>query len=78
MPAIPGLPGALPLPALPVLQNNFFNLPPPLNAGPGLLPSSVAAATRSPPPKGPTAGPVPVHYPSQDPSRMGATQPPQH
>ncbi len=75
VPAIPGLPPALPPPPQSgeVLHNNFFNLAPP---NPG-------ASNYFLPPPGMSGGPppgmmppgAPIHYPSQDPSRMGAMQP---
>ncbi|KAJ8675689.1 hypothetical protein QAD02_011475 [Eretmocerus hayati] len=76
---VPGLPGALPPPPENV-TNNFFNLPgmmsqsivpPPPMPPPFLFPPMVAATTPIFPP-GTT--PTPIHYPSQDPSRMGASQ----
>jgi len=89
VPAVPGLPGALPPPPE-ELKNNFFNIgggdrqtmppPPPLGAPP---PASFfyphqpgGGPPGAPPPLPPSLpGPAPIHYPSQDPSRMGATQP---
>ena len=79
VPNVPGLPGALPPPPE-ELRNNFFNLGEGTSAGP---PGAAAAANVAPPTAVPyfipTAalplpGPAPIHYPSQDPSRMGATQ----
>ena len=78
-PQVPGLPGALPAPPE-ELRNNFFNL------GAGEGPSTSTGAGAPPPPTAaavplliptaaiPAALPGAVHYPSQDPSRMGATQ----
>lgn len=75
VPAIPGLPPALPPPpgvSGEVLRNNFFNLPPP-NAGANayFLPPPAMGG----PPPGMMPPGAPLHYPSQDPSRMGAMQP---
>ena len=78
IPSVPGLPGALPNPPE-ELKNNFFNI----EGGPG--PSQprasffyqAGASAGVPPPPPPPAnlpGPSPIHYPSQDPARMGATQ----
>ena len=86
VPVVPGLPGALPPPPE-ELKNNFFNIgggdrptmpPPPMGAPP---PASFfyphqPGPPGAPPPLPPSLpGPAPIHYPSQDPSRMGATQP---
>jgi RNA-binding proteins (RRM domain) len=77
---VPGLPGALP-PAPESMGNNFFNLqatpgmmppvmiPPPPVAPQFIFSPQVAATAPIFPP-----GTAPIHYPSQDPSRMGATQ----
>lgn len=79
---VPGLPGALPPPPE-SMGNNFFNLqttpgmmppmmiPPPPVAPQFMFPPQMATATATPifPP-----GTTPIHYPSQDPSRMGASQ----
>ena len=59
--------GALPAPPK-ELTNNFFNL-----GGEGSS-STTTAATPSVPYFIPLPGPAAIHYPSQDPSRMGATQ----
>ena len=66
VPNIPGLPGALPMPPPPgdILRNDFFNLAPPNPAGNFFLP-----------PPGMMPPGAPIHYPSQDPTRMGAMQP---
>ncbi|KAK0089086.1 hypothetical protein PV326_004600 [Microctonus aethiopoides] len=79
---VPGLPK--PLPPAESLGNNFFNLqatppgmippmmiPPPPVAPQFMFPSQITAAAPTPifPP-----GTAPIHYPSQDPSRMGASQ----
>ncbi|KAK0182050.1 hypothetical protein PV327_000221 [Microctonus hyperodae] len=79
---VPGLPKPLPPPEN--LGNNFFNLqatppgmmptmmiPPPPVAPQFIFPSQITAAAPTPifPP-----GTAPIHYPSQDPSRMGASQ----
>ena len=74
LPQVPGLPGALPAPPK-ELANNFFNLGAAGEAGQ----SSSATAAPTVPYFIPTAalplpGPGAIHYPSQDPSRMGATQ----
>ena len=71
LPQVPGLPGALPAPPK-ELTNNFFNL------GEGTS-SSASAAAPTVPYFIPTAtlplpGPGAIHYPSQDPSRLGASQ----
>ena len=72
LPHVPGLPGALPAPPK-ELTNNFFNL-----GGEGPSSSSAAAPTVPyfiPTPAAlPLPGPGAIHYPSQDPSRMGASQ----
>jgi len=87
VPAVPGLPGALPAPPQ-ELKNNFFNI----SSDPGTSRAGTAAffypqhpalpggAPPPPPPNhlpppGALPGPMPIHYPSQDPSRMGASQP---
>ena len=70
IPQVPGLPGALPAPPE-ELRNNFFNL------GEGSAPATVAPAAVPyfiPTAALPMPGPGAIHYPSQDPSRMGATQ----
>jgi pre-mRNA-splicing factor RBM22/SLT11 len=76
VPAIPGLPGALPLPpqAGEVLRNDFFNLAPPNHSGNFFLPPPGMGG----PPPGMMMPGAPIHYPSQDPSRMGAMQPHGH
>lgn len=72
---VPGLPSLPPLPANP---NDYFNLqasemtvlPPGVKIHqipPHLIPSATANA-----PGFPTASPTAIHYPSQDPSRLGA------
>lgn len=71
LPHVPGLPGALPAPPE-ELRNNFFNLG---EAGASAatapaVPFFVPTAAALPA----LAGPGAIHYPSQDPSRMGATQ----
>ena len=58
--------GVLPAPPK-ELTNNFFNL------GEGSS-TSTAAATPTVPYFIPLPGPAAIHYPSQDPSRMGASQ----
>ncbi|XP_064455010.1 pre-mRNA-splicing factor RBM22-like [Ornithodoros turicata] len=71
---VPGLPGALPMPPQ-ELSNNYFNLgagpssgmgppPPPMNFPPGF-------AGPPPPPGMPFR--QAIHYPSQDPQRLGST-----
>lgn len=60
--AVPGLPGALPPPPE-ELTNNFFNL-----GGSSAAPAAAGAAPLLLP-KLPGA----IHYPSQDPGRMGST-----
>lgn len=78
---VPGLPGALPPPPQ-ELRNNFFGLAP---AAQGAAPPVAIPGPNPylfPRAPGPTApmmglpgmGPGAIHYPSQDPSRMGATQ----
>lgn len=72
IPQVPGLPGALPAPPK-ELTNNFFNLgeasASTSSAAPGAnVPYFIPTATL------PLAGPGAIHYPSQDPSRLGATQ----
>lgn len=75
IPQVPGLPGALPAPPK-ELTNNFFNL----GGGGGGGEGTSSAPTAAVPYFIPTAtlplaaGPGAIHYPSQDPSRMGATQ----
>jgi pre-mRNA-splicing factor RBM22/SLT11 len=73
VPNIPGLPGALPPPPQhgEVLRNDFFNLAPPSTSANFFLPPP--GMSRPPPGLLPPGGPI--HYPSQDPSRMGAMQP---
>lgn len=79
---VPGLPGALP-PLSEAIGSNFFNLP----AAPGMIPSILPPQPVAPaylfPTQIPNAtvpapifppGTAPIHYPSQDPSRMGASQ----
>jgi len=83
-PSVPGLPGALPAPPQ-ELKNNFFNIDPGTSrAGTAsfFYPQHMGApgAPPGPPPPPPSLppslpGPAPIHYPSQDPSRMGASQP---
>lgn len=74
---VPGLPGALPPP--PENVNNFFNLPgmmpPPMIPPPPMPPAAFLFGPPAAPPIFPP-GTVPtgIHYPSQDPSRMGASQ----
>ncbi|XP_003704135.1 pre-mRNA-splicing factor RBM22 [Megachile rotundata] len=80
---VPGLPGALPPPPE-SMGNNFFNLqttpgmmppmmiPPPPVAPQFMFPPQMAAAAAATPIFPP--GTTPIHYPSQDPSRMGASQ----
>lgn len=71
IPQVPGLPGALPAPPK-ELTNNFFNL------GEGSSGGAAAAAPTVPyfipTATLPLPGPGGIHYPSQDPSRLGATQ----
>jgi pre-mRNA-splicing factor RBM22/SLT11 len=76
LPQVPGLPGALPAPPE-ELRNNFFNFGEGTSTsmGPPAAAPTVAyyipAASGLPLPPGVPGG---IHYPSQDPSRMGATQ----
>ena len=79
---VPGLPGALPLPPDSV-GNNFFNLPnvvppgvvpPPPMPPPFMPPMFPPMAPVAAPMFPPGTAPTPIHYPSQDPSRMGASQ----
>ena len=72
IPQVPGLPGALPAPPK-ELANNFFNLG---GEGPSSASTSAAVPYFIPTATLPAlaAGPGAIHYPSQDPSRMGATQ----
>lgn len=70
LPQVPGLPGALPAPPK-ELANNFFNLgegTSTATAAPAAVPYFIPTATL------PLPGPGAIHYPSQDPSRLGATQ----
>ena len=75
IPQVPGLPGALPAPPE-ELRNNFFNL----GEGSAPAPAAATAVARTavpyfiPTAALPLPGPGAIHYPSQDPSRMGATQ----
>ena len=72
IPQVPGLPGALPAPPK-ELANNFFNLGG--GGGEGTSSASTAVPYFIPTATLPlAAGPGAIHYPSQDPSRMGATQ----
>uniref|UniRef100_A0A8C4RAL9 Pre-mRNA-splicing factor RBM22 n=1 Tax=Eptatretus burgeri TaxID=7764 RepID=A0A8C4RAL9_EPTBU len=86
MEPVPGLPGALPPPPTSeeTPQANYFNLPPSgppplmgmhLPPPPGIGPPPPGfVPTTFPPPLPPPPfirGPSPVHYPSQDPHRMG-------
>ena len=59
--------GALPAPPK-ELTNNFFNL------GEGSSSAAAPAAPAVPAYFIPLPGPAAIHYPSQDPSRMGASQ----
>ena len=83
VPSIPGLPAALPAPPE-ELSSNFFNL----GGGPTTAPTPAAPAAAAPAPAAAAsayflappgaavpgmAAPQPIHYPSQDPARMGAT-----
>merc|ERR1712226_1428217 len=86
MEPVPGLPGALPHPD--DLQNNYFNLPPHLGPPPmggpmrgpppgmPMRPPPIPPMLRPPPGYQPNKPPPPIfggiHYPSQDPTRMGA------
>lgn len=78
---VPGLPGALPPPPESV-TNNFFNLPgmmpqqivPPPPMPPPFMFPPMAPSTAAAPIFPPGTAPAAIHYPSQDPSRMGATQ----
>ena len=68
LPQVPGLPGALPAPPK-ELTNNFFNLGEGTSGSAApTVPYFIPTATL------PLAAPGAIHYPSQDPSRMGATQ----
>ncbi|WAQ97502.1 RBM22-like protein [Mya arenaria] len=76
---VPGLPGALPVPPEEI-SNNFFNLGgappmgPPMMRGVRLPPPPPGMMPLRPPPGIMPRGNVPqMHYPSQDPNRMGAT-----
>jgi len=81
---VPGLPGALPPPPE-SMGNNFFNLqtspgmmppimiPPPPVAPQFMFPPQITATATTTTPIFPP-GTTPIHYPSQDPSRMGASQ----
>ena len=74
VPAVPGLPGALPAPPE-ELKNNFFNIDGAPRAS-FFYPQQGSAAPPALPAVPPSLpGPAPIHYPSQDPSRMGASQP---
>jgi pre-mRNA-splicing factor RBM22/SLT11 len=78
---VPGLPGALPPPPENI-ANNFFNLPgiipPPMIPPPPMPPPPFIFAPPMAPPVTPIfppgTTPTAIHYPSQDPSRMGASQ----
>ncbi|KAJ2949486.1 hypothetical protein O0L34_g15407 [Tuta absoluta] len=78
---VPGLPGALPPPAFlhpfppqmpppPNRPNDFFNLHHYGGWGAPWAPGPPGAAPPAPPPPAPL--PLPLHYPSQDPARLGA------
>lgn len=79
---VPGLPRALPHPE--ELEHNFFNLAQPSNPYPSPYPQYAPTySVMAPPPHNPTpnhpvlSGMMPdgqpgIHYPSQDPTRLGA------
>jgi len=80
---VPGLPPTLPK-AAEELTNNFFNIGGASGAGPstsGAAPAAAAVAAvvaanpylSSTATRVPGQGPMPIHYPSQDPGRMGST-----
>lgn len=76
---VPGLPGALPPPPE-ELQNNFFGLAPSTSGTQAPAAGGINPYMFPRPPAGaivPGMGPGAIHYPSQDPSRLGSTHPAQ-